>query len=262
MLNNRNIFPTGYKDVDRKILSELPDRDLLLACQTNDYTHNKVCDETFFRNLVYNRYPETIKYKDYVKIRDWKNFYLSVIYYIDKLEKEYNFIYSEEKKKNKDISPELEYLSRKTVPTYIKYTKDEALIWAAGNGYLEIVKYLIENDADIHAKDDEALKSASASGHLEIVKYLKEKGADNDEALKISSLFGHLPVVKYLVENNANIHADDDSALRWASGNGHLEIVKYLVENEANIHANNDEALRYASRNGHLAVVKYLKSLP
>ncbi len=79
-----NIFLTGNKDVDREILSKLSDRELLIACQSNKYAQENVCDEIFFRNLVYNRYSETIKYKDYVKVRDWKNFYLSIIYYVDK----------------------------------------------------------------------------------------------------------------------------------------------------------------------------------
>ncbi len=46
-----NRFLTGYKDVDRKILSELPDEDILNACKTDKYAREKVCgsfeDENF-----------------------------------------------------------------------------------------------------------------------------------------------------------------------------------------------------------------------
>ena len=41
------------------------------------------------------------------------------------------------------------------------------------SGRLEVVKYLIENGADIHAEDDYALKYSAINGHLEIVKYLQ-----------------------------------------------------------------------------------------
>jgi len=73
-----------------------------------------------------------------------------------------------------------------------------------GNGHIEIVKYLVENGADIHAY--------------------------NDEALQLSTKKGHIGVVKFLVENGANIHVNDDIALRWSAENGHTEIVEYLKE--------------------------------
>ncbi len=63
-------FLTGNKDVDREILQKLSDRDIINSCQSNTYAREKVCDETFFRNLVFDRYPETIKYKDYIKVRN------------------------------------------------------------------------------------------------------------------------------------------------------------------------------------------------
>jgi len=107
--------------------------------------------------------------------------------------------------------------------------------WVAYNGHLEIVKFLVENGANIHAVDDCALRWAAESGHLE--------------------------VVKYLVENGANIHAKDNWALCWAARNGHLKIVKYLVENGADIHADNNYAFCWAACNGHFEVVKYLQSL-
>jgi ankyrin repeat protein len=138
---------------------------------------------------------------------------------------------------------------------------DRPLRSASKHGYLEIVKYLVENGANIHAKDDEALTLASYNGRLNVVKYLIEKGANihakDDDALKWALQNAHLEVVKYLVEKGADIHSYDD-ALKWALQNGHLDVVKYLVENGANIHANDDYALRLASRNGHLEIVKLL----
>lgn len=60
---------------------------------------------------------------------------------------------------------------------------------AAEEGYLEIVKFLVErpdcklceekcvHGANIHANNNSALRRAAVFGHFEIVKYLIEKGA-------------------------------------------------------------------------------------
>ncbi len=262
MYKYSNKFLTGNKDVDRMILQKLSDRDILIACQSNNYTHKKICDETFFRNLVCSRYPETIKYKDYVKVRDWKIFYLSVIYYIDKLNKEYNFIYSEEKKE-KDTSPELEYLSRKMSSPF--FSLEDRLTAASQNGYLPVVDFLIEKGANIQYNDNAGLRLASENGHLSVVKFLTERGANiranNDDSLVGACYNGHLPVVKYLTEHGANIDSQGSASLIFAGYNGHLLIVKYLVEHKAKIHGDYDYALRWARNNVNLSVFIYLQSL-
>ena len=138
---------------------------------------------------------------------------------------------------------------------------NEALIVSAWNGHLDVVKYLLERGANIHAQDDWALIGSAAKGHLNVVKYLLERGADihahYDYALRWNAEEGHLHIVKYLVERGANIHAQDDYALKW-SAEGHLDVVKYLVERGADIHAQDDMALRFSAEKGYLEIVKYL----
>ena len=54
-----------------------------------------------------------------------------------------------------------------------------ALLSAAGNGYLEIVKILEENGADINVKnkfDNTPLIWAAINGHFEVVRFLQDKG--------------------------------------------------------------------------------------
>ena len=90
-------------------------------------------------------------------------------------------------------------------------TNDDALKWASSNGHLEVVKFLVEKGANVHADDNYALGWASENGHLDVVKFLVEKGAD--------------------------VNADNNCALRWASKNGHLDMVnyiKYLIKKDTN----------------------------
>jgi ankyrin repeat protein len=62
-----------------------------------------------------------------------------------------------------------------------------------------VVKFLLENGADIHAMDDETLRWSAKNGHIDVVKFLVENGADihamNNEALKYST---SIDVVKFL----------------------------------------------------------------
>ena len=66
--------------------------------------------------------------------------------------------------------------------------KKKGLSQCAEHGDVEGVKYLVERcEADVHAEDNFALYCASASDHLNVVRYLVENGADvharNDDAL-------------------------------------------------------------------------------
>ena len=240
------------KDIKRSIAHFLDDRDILNYCLVNKEQHSKVCNEQFFHNVLLARYPDTLKYRN----TSFKKWYLSVINYVDLLNREYGFDY----RKYNQGNPQRQY----KIFGKLKDKKDmnELLILSCKKGELALVKFALDNGADISIEDDEPLQYASRDGHLEIVKYLVEHGADihanGDSALRLASHYGYLEIVKYLVENGAKIHAVDDDALRYASHNGHLEVVKYLVEHGANVHAFDDAALRWSSRAGHLEIVKYL----
>ena len=249
---------TGIRDLDREIVSKLDDSDLLNMCSLNKTYSQRVLNDSYFRLRTENGFPETIHYKDYVRLRTWKNHYFNVIQYISLLQKQDEYTYKPE-----DKSPELLYLSRRIVPG--EYTKDKALMHNSRKGNLAIVKYLTENAADIHFENNISLRVASEKGYLEIVRYLVEHGADiharNNSALILASENGHLPVVEYLVEHGVDVTADDNQALISASLNGKLLVVKYLVEHGADITAQDNDAVRQASLNKHLELVKYLISL-
>ncbi|AGC02394.1 ankyrin repeat protein [Acanthamoeba polyphaga moumouvirus] len=40
------------------------------------------------------------------------------------------------------------------VPDRLYFSNPKHIFWASKNGYLEVVKYLIENGVDIHEQDD------------------------------------------------------------------------------------------------------------
>ncbi len=275
---------TGNLDVDRLIVAYLNDEDILKIYKLNKYTYEKVCNETFFRNLVYTRYQNTIKYKDYVKTKSWKNYYFNIVYYIDKLKNKHKVDYNN----LKNTSPEMEYLTCELYNNFyainpslkfkmsenmyfliIKYIYEkkgvipcykELFNFACENGYLHLVKYFVS--IGINVGKSSGLMSASENGHLEVVEFLVESGANihfgQDYSLKWACHNGHLEVVKYLTEKGADIHSDSCLSLTLAAEKGHLPVVEFLVEKGAIIYANNPKILTLAIRNEHSPVLEYL----
>jgi ankyrin repeat protein len=144
-----------------------------------------------------------------------------------------------------------------------------ALKCASHNGYLDVVKYLVEEkNASVSHKDNAAIKAASRCGHLEVFKYLREKGADDSAGDSTPILnaykYGHLHLVKYFIQELKIILAD---AMNVACRCGYLKIVKYLVscknENPNDFSINlgcgyDTSSLETAIVYGKLKIVKYL----
>src|SRR5665647_246421 len=199
---------TGHKDTDRLILSRLNGEALLSFCSSTPYLNN-LCSEEFFQGKIRNTPLEKLKVK-YPSL-NYRNFYATMMYYIALLQEKYDFKYDFTDLDARDPKDLYQLLQKYKNLTHL-------LSDASAEGDLELVKYSIEQAADIHDDDDDALTQASYSGHLDVVKYLVEHGAD--------------------------IHARQDFALRLAIEKNRLDIVKYLVEHGANIHAKNDLALK------------------
>ncbi len=258
---------TGNKDVDRKILNNLEDKDLVNVCQTNKKAQSLCNDQVFWMNRVFLRfgYVGGDVLRKNKKDHTWSEYYIKDLRKINKVNG-YRYLLDGSRQGRLDQV----IISLKNGAD-IHMNNDIALREASENSYLDIVKYLVElkpDGANIHAQDDYALRMASRHGYLDIVRYLVELKpdganihAEDDYALRMASLNGHLEVVKYLVSNGANIHTENDFALRYSSYNGYLDIVKYLVGHGADIHVNNDQALKWASENRRIEVVKYLKNI-
>ena len=196
---------TGILDQDREILMNIKDdQELLTVCRLNKYLYDKVCNDMFFRNRLSKTYPGTMKFKP--EDKNWKQYFLRVIYYISKMKEDHGYEYIEG-------NPKVQY------------------------EIFEAVSY--EGDAN------ELLYQAALKGDLTLVKEALDEGAEDDgQAFIVAAEAGNFEIVDYLLENGSDVNAADGHALVLASVSGNLDMVKYLVEHGADIHASNDRALR------------------
>lgn len=153
---------------------------------------------------------------------------------------------------------------------------DQVLIEAAQNGEVETVKILLENGADIHAKNEigrTALMYAvgNLNHHLDLVPLLLEKGSDihikdNDgcSALFYAARYGRMDDFELLLEKGADIEEliKKDSrvlirAVRW----GRIDLVELLLEHGVEVNVTDDDgytALMVAAKSGNLDLVALL----
>lgn len=108
---------------------------------------------------------------------------------------------------------------------------DSEFLGAALGGYIAMAKFFLDLNADIEADNNDALVEAAGNGDLPMVKFLLDNGAPaTDKDLKDAALYGHLEIVKLLVQNGSEI---TDKAIEYAEFNNHMNIVNYL-ENQLN----------------------------
>ncbi len=203
-------FPTGIKDVDREILSKLPDEDVIKSCSLNKYLREKVCDESFFERRMRENYPElkiTVGYRAYGASGIYPNYkeaYLETVYYISKM-KEINYDYVPSRS-----PPKIQYHRAKQVHDIISRLKKHK--YEAWRGVaplrdiikmedLNLIKYAMKlYDFDTDTQRD-ALSYANMGRYLDIVKYFADReGADlltMEKALKIARKNGTIEMIKY-----------------------------------------------------------------
>ena len=129
-----------------------------------------------------------------------------------------------------------------------------ALHYAAQNGSLDIIKYLVEHGADISAQDNEQSRSvihfAAENGDIECIKYLTEHEADlldkdvnGATPLHYAAMANNLEAVKYFVTKKLDYTAKDDrgwTAMHYAANGGALDVMKYLLAKGLNINELNE----------------------
>ena len=117
---------------------------------------------------------------------------------------------------------------------------------ASRHGHLDIVHFLIENNATINATeldDRAALHFAVIRGHTSIVRFLLEHGADVNlrkrlglTPLHVVAQTPHTDLIEVLLEHGADMEAPDDNSdtpLDWAITFGSGVMVQALLEQGA-----------------------------
>ncbi len=157
----------------------------------------------------------------------------------------------------------------------LKAQQIEDFILACKTGNMKVVKRTLKDNFDINAKviDDgtTALMLASAEGQAEVVKFLIENGAN----INASKRYGYTPlmlaikknqaaIVQLLIENGADIHAKnelDETPLLIAVENCNEAIARRLIDQGADMRHRTiigQEALQIAATRGCTEVVRVL----
>ncbi len=154
---------------------------------------------------------------------------------------------------------------------------DTPLMKAAGQGHIEVVRFLVEQRTDLNIRNKQeqnALMFAAAGGHLAVVVLLIDSGAivhtdartsstsysyENgpDTPLMWAAYGGHSDVIQVLLDNGA---ANGSVAMAWAAYGGHLEVIQVLLDNRVRINSDGLRitALMLAAYGGQLEVVRFL----
>ena len=124
-----------------------------------------------------------------------------------------------------------------------------AIMYAAANGDLELVRALIKAGADVKGKSQlgtSAITEAAIIGSAPILDALLKAGADpnfrtpnGETPLMAAARSGHIDAAKTLLDAKADINAKEtwgeQSALMWASAQSQAEMVKFLASKGANL---------------------------
>jgi ankyrin repeat protein len=137
-----------------------------------------------------------------------------------------------------------------------------ALIWAAGNGHVDVVRLLIDQRADLnrkvtrgtkHVLGQTAMILAAVNGHMDIVRLLAERGADvnaaTDQGISVlcfvSGIKAQADLVGFLLDRRADPHArtreEGDTPLMIAARYGCSENVRLLLGKNAEVNARNNQ---------------------
>ena len=143
----------------------------------------------------------------------------------------------------------------------IPYFSNKFITLIKFNQFLHNIKHFyfqFSLKINIHTNNEEAFRYAARNGHLNILKYLI--------SLHNTSSSGLPSFMIRNTHKKINIHAKDEWAFRWAAICNHLNILKFLISlhntyGKINIHTYDDWAFRWAAFNGHLNILKYLISL-
>jgi len=101
---------------------------------------------------------------------------------------------------------------------------ETALMLAAVNHNIELLKFLVKKTADVNVKNNDgytALMFVASQGDIEVAEFLITKGADmnaqnsdGETALMLSVLHAHIGMTKMLIEKGADVHVRNNKGTR------------------------------------------------
>ncbi|KAF0687575.1 Aste57867_20694 [Aphanomyces stellatus] len=151
-------------------------------------------------------------------------------------------------------------------------TCQESLAHVAGIGNVDAVKRMVALGATL---DRDSMDAAAGNGHLEMVRYLHANNSAagcSYEAIQMSATHGHAAVLDFLLDKFPNVRIKPDMCLAFrgdvvnlfehaidgAAGAGHLAIVQRLHEVLPGPDGCSTDAMDNAAAHGHLDVVEWL----
>uniref|UniRef100_A0AAY4B0I7 K Homology domain-containing protein n=1 Tax=Denticeps clupeoides TaxID=299321 RepID=A0AAY4B0I7_9TELE len=155
------------------------------------------------------------------------------------------------------------------------YTCNTALTYACAGGFLDVVKVLLKEGANIEDHNENGhtpLMEAASAGHVEVARVLLEYGAGinthsnefKESALTLACYKGHLDMVRFLLEAGADQeHKTDEmhTALMEACMDGHVEVARLLLDSGAQVNMPADSfesPLTLAACGGHVELAALL----
>lgn len=238
LLLQKEMSLTGTKDVDIKILSELPVRDLLIFCNASRdrHTHRLCNDENMWKTRFitdYGDYEASFKDQD----RSWKQYYLLVLRYAEDYEN-FRAVIKAIEKGYLDVA---NVFSLRIVPDgdWHQWNKifPAALRAAAKNHDMKAIELLEELglNFDIRAGEgrnyDAGLEGASEGYHHDLIEFFLEKGADPASGLKGAVRGGHRDLYKYFrgMGDNFVFPPTTSSLVIAAAQGGHKDMIDLLI---------------------------------
>ncbi|EWZ86326.1 hypothetical protein NW765_001371 [Fusarium oxysporum] len=177
-----------------------------------------------------------------------------------------------------DNGAQVDHASAVWWPFYRRTCKYTALSIAADGGYVETVRLLLANGADIEYENkmgEMAIFVAATAGHVEVMQLLVENGADIESANRFMTTplmqacrYRNHEAVKLLIRCGANVERvnnDDETAMSIAVTNGDEPILIALLEagarfDDGSFFDKTNTPLRRAAKQGHVDMVRLLLS--
>ena len=145
----------------------------------------------------------------------------------------------------------------------LKKESTDMLFDACYKGYIDTVKQLIANGADVTEASSTAVFIAAERGNLCMAQIVVEAGADPTRGLDIAAYNNDIDMVKYLLSKKGDLTGFRCDPLHYACKNGNVKMVKLFIRAGINVNYCDGLAIYDAIKeyNNELNATKIIKML-